>query len=73
MSDRYLGKIGGTNGVRTVMKSLEQVGRAYRAFAPACDAFFGVVLEPGRRAAIQERAAAENPASQRQAWIARAA
>lgn len=35
------------------MNNLEQVGRAYRAFAPAYDAFFGAVLEPGRRAAIQ--------------------
>jgi len=37
----------------SAMDSLEQVGRAYRAFAPAYDAFFGAVLEPGRRAAIQ--------------------
>jgi len=35
------------------VNNLEQVGRAYRAFAPAYDAFFGAVLEPGRRAAIQ--------------------
>lgn len=35
------------------MDSLEQVGRAYGAFAPAYDAFFGTVLEPGRRAAIR--------------------
>jgi phosphatidylethanolamine/phosphatidyl-N-methylethanolamine N-methyltransferase len=36
----------------SAMESVEQVGRAYRAFAPAYDAFFGAVLEPGRRAAI---------------------
>lgn len=35
------------------MDSLEEVGRSYRAFAPAYDAFFGAVLEPGRRAAIR--------------------
>lgn len=34
------------------MDPLEQVGRSYRVFAPAYDAFFGAVLEPGRRAAI---------------------
>jgi phosphatidylethanolamine/phosphatidyl-N-methylethanolamine N-methyltransferase len=37
----------------SAMESVEQVGRAYRAFAPAYDAFFGAVLEPGRRAAIE--------------------
>jgi phosphatidylethanolamine/phosphatidyl-N-methylethanolamine N-methyltransferase len=37
----------------SAMESVEQVGRAYRAFAPAYDAFFGAVLEPGRRAAIR--------------------
>ncbi|MGM0812210.1 MAG: class I SAM-dependent methyltransferase, partial [Pseudomonadota bacterium] len=36
------------------MESREQVSRAYSAFAPAYDAFFGAVLEPGRRAAIRE-------------------
>lgn len=38
------------------MESVEQVGRAYRAFAPAYDAFFGAVLEPGRCAATGEMA-----------------
>lgn len=30
------------------MESVEQVGRAHRAFASAYDALFGAVLEPGR-------------------------
>lgn len=31
----------------------EPVSRAYRAFAPLYDAFYGAVLEPGRRVAIR--------------------
>lgn len=54
MPDCYLREIGGLNRERRVMDSLEQVGRAYRTFAPAYDAFLGVVLEPGRRAATRE-------------------
>lgn len=41
------------NTERIVVNNLEQVGRAYRVFAPAYDAFFGAILEPGRRAAIR--------------------
>lgn len=35
------------------MQSSDAVSRAYRGFAPLYDAFYGKVLEPGRRAAIQ--------------------
>lgn len=35
------------------MQSSVEVSRAYRGFAPVYDAFYGKVLEPGRRAAVK--------------------
>lgn len=36
------------------MNTDEQVGRAYRSFAPLYDVFYGAILEPGRHKAIRE-------------------